>query len=84
MFISPVYHPNDFDDQIMFTHYLSSINTIILRNCFLISGQDMNRNIGTKSNKCISIGPHGLDHVNEEDLEVIDILRSHKLKTSLT
>ena len=48
MFISPVYHPNDFDDQIMFTHYLSSINTIILRNCFLISGQDMNTNVGTK------------------------------------
>ena len=67
----------------MFNNYLSSIYSTIPQSCFLISGQNMNANIGVKSNKCTSMGPHGLDNINETGSEAINILRSHNLKAPL-
>ena len=50
------YHPNEIENQIIFNNYLSSIYSEIPSSTILISGNDMNSCIGSKTKNCISVG----------------------------
>ena len=43
----------------------------------------MNSCIGSKTKKCISVGKHGLEKINEKGLEAVNLLQSLNLKAAL-
>ena len=85
LFISTTYHPTDSKDQSKFNNFISSIYDTTPKSYFLISGQDMNANIGTRENKiCKSIGPFGINNRNAKGAEAVNILRIRNLHAPLT
>ena len=66
-----MYHPVDEKDQLLFNNYISSIYDSVPSNYVLMSGQDMNANIGVSKVKieCKNIGTFGIDNRNKKELK---------------
>lgn len=84
LFVSSVYCPNKIEDQEIFNEYLSSIYSQIPTKSLLLSGQDMNTNLGVRSLKNDSIGSYGLFKKNKKGVKAVNILRLHKLFATTT
>ena len=79
-----MYHPKKIEDQEIFNEYLSSIYSQIPTKSLLLSGQDMNTNLGVRSLKNDSIGSYGLFKKNKKGVKAVNILRLHKLFATTT
>ena len=86
LFLSSVYHPVDEKDQLFFNNYLSSIYDSVPPNYVLMSGQDMNANIGVSKRKtdCKNIGTFGFDNRNKKGVEAVNLLRMNNFSAPLT
>ena len=86
LFISSVYHPVDYKDQLIFNNFLSSIYDTIPSSYIIMSGQDMNANIGISNNKlqCNNVGKFGLNNRNAKGVEAVNLLRTHNLYAPIT
>ena len=85
LFISSVYHPVDYKYQLIFKNFLSSVYDTIL-SYIIMSGQDMNTNIGISSNKlqCNNVGKFVLNNRNAKCVEAVNLLRTHNSYAPMT
>ena len=79
-----LYHPNENENEIIFTNYLSTVYLNLHSSTILISGQDLNCCSGSKSKNYISVETCGLKKTNEKEIEAINLLRYFNLKVTLT
>ena len=86
LFISSVYHPVDYKDKLIFNNFLSSVYETIPSSYIIMSGQDMNKNIGIINNKlqCNNVGKFDINNRNAKGVEVVNLLRTHNVYAPMT
>ena len=78
--MSSIYHPFDLDDKISSNDELSLFYELIITNTEMISGQDMNANIGIRLPIYLdAIGPHGILNYNINGKHLLNLLKSIKM-----
>ena len=85
IFIASIYHPVDNEDQKRFNEELASFYTAIPRNAKLLSGQDVNSNIGVRSKMFRDvIGKNGINNRNAKGKDLLFLLNNIKFRVLLT
>ena len=85
IFLASIYHPVGQDDHKWFNEDLESFYNAIPRNDELLSGQDVNSNIGIRSKMfCDVIRPNGIDNKNSKGKYLLFVLNSVKCRVVLT
>ena len=84
-FLSSIYHPVEHNAQKQLSEELESFYNTMTMNAELLSGQDINANIGVWSKiSSDTIGSHGLDNRNAKVRDLIFLLKSIKFRVLLT
>ena len=73
LFLTPVYHPVDAKDQLIFNNYLSTNYKSVPSNNVLMPDQDIG--VGKVKSECKNIGAFGIDNRNVKGVEVVNLLR---------
>ena len=85
IFLASIYHPVDHDDKKRFNEELASFYNAIPRNAELLSGQDVNSNIGVRFNMFRDvIGPNGINNRNAKGKDLLFLINSIKFRVLLT
>ena len=83
--LNSIYHPVEHYDQKRYNKELESFYNDIHWNTELLSGQDINSNIGIRSKMfCNVIGPNGLDNRNAKCKELLFLLNIIIFRVLLT
>ena len=73
-FISSVYHPVCYEDQLFFNNYLSSVYDVVPSSYIIMSGKDLNTNIGVSNNKLEykNDGKFGINNRNSKGVQAVN------------
>ena len=85
IFLASIYHPLYHDDQNRFNQELESFYNTIPWNAKILAGQDVNSNIGVRSNIFRDvIGPIGINNRNAKGKDLLFLINSIKFRVLLT
>ena len=81
MFLASIYHPMEPEEEVLFNSELSSFYDRILRNAEIVSGQDVNANVGVRSKLYGEVlAPHGINNRDNKGRNLLNLLKFKNLR----